>query len=620
LKTQKKGTTPMNRFRIAAVLVAAAFAHGAAAADFLDTYRLAKQNDSQFASSRAALEAGIEKLPQGRALLLPVINGTANTTWNDATNKTFDISRSFNSNGWSVTLTQPLFRWQNLVQYQQSEFQVLQAEAQFGQATQDLIVRVAQAYFDVLAARDNIDFTVSNKAAIAEQLAQAKRNFEVGTATITDTNEAQARYDLAVAQEIAGVNALLVAQRNLQQIIGQPPDALTPLRTQLVIQPPQPANQDDWAKSARANNFTVRANEAVLEIADREVERQRAGHYPTVDVVASAQENTNASLAVGVPTRSTVSQNAVGLQLNVPFYAGGSVVSRTREATALKEKSRQDLEASRRAAEFNAQQAYLNVTNGLAQVKALEQALVSSETALQSNRVGYEVGVRINIDVLNAQQQVFQTKRDLARSRYDTIINGLKLKAAAGALSEADVEEVNRLLGADQPAPKPSAAPAPSGGIEPAMPPAAENAPAPAKPPAANAEPPKADAAPQKTRSEGKAAKKTEPAKKTATRSSPKSKKGPQAAAAAPVPPAAPQPTATPVDAPAVEKSVTPPVEPLAAPAALQPVALSEPAQPAPVAETSTSTADVKAVASDGTTRVVKFVEPRVPGGKRPAE
>jgi outer membrane protein len=592
----------MNSFRIrmAAALVAAAFAHGAAAADFLDTYRLAKQNDAQFAASRAQLEAGIEKLPQGRALLLPVINGTANTFSNDSTNKTLDFNRQYNSNGWAVTLTQPLFRWQNLVQYQQSQYQVLQAEAQFGQATQDLIVRVAQAYFDVLAGRDNIEFIVANKAAIAEQLAQAKRNFEVGTATITDTNEAQARFDLATAQEISGQNALLVAQRNLQQIIARQPDALTPLLTTITMQTPQPASLDEWANGARANNFTVRGNEAVLEIADREVGRQRAGHYPTLDVVASTQENTNASLSIGASTRTLVGQNAIGLQLNVPIYAGGSVLSKTREAVALKEKARQDLEASRRAAEFNAQQAYLNVTNGIAQVKALEQALVSSETALQSNRVGYEVGVRINIDVLNAQQQVFQTKRDLARSRYDTIVNGLKLKAAAGSLSEADVEEVNRLLGTIQPAPKSSATVAPLAAASATLPaafaaatPTTPLAPQPAADaPSQKAAAPKADApAPEMSRADRKTTK-TESSKKTASR------------------PATTSKTAADETAPIVEKSVAAPVEA----AEQRPVALAEPVAPAPAPRASAS--EAKTVGSDGTTRVVKLVEPRAPGAE----
>jgi outer membrane protein len=438
------------KLKLAVIAIAAAFSGSAAGIDFLQTYRLARQNDATFASARSGLEAGLEKLPQGRALLLPVINGTANTNWNDGENRTTDISRQFNSNGYNITLTQPLFRWQNIVQYKQSEFQVLQSEAQFGQATQDLIVRVAQAYFDVLAAQDNLDFIGANKIAIAEQLAQAKRNFEVGTATITDTNEAQARYDLAVAQEISGQNALEVAVRALQQIIGQIPDKLVPLKA-VAMTTPSPNVMDEWANAARRNNFVVRGNEAVFEIATREIERQRAGHYPTLDVVASTQENTNENLAAAAAlaggARATIQQNIVGLQLALPIFSGGSVLSRTREAVALREKARQDLEASKRAAEFNARQSYLNVTNGLAQVKALEQALVSSETALQSNRVGYEVGVRINIDVLNAQQQVFQTKRDLARSRYDTILNGLRLKSAAGSLTENDVELVNALLG-----------------------------------------------------------------------------------------------------------------------------------------------------------------------------
>ena len=329
---------------------------------------------------------------------------------------------------------------------------MLQSEAQFGQATQDLIVRVAQAYFDVLAAQDNLEFTIANKIAIAEQLAQAKRNFEVGTATITDTNEAQARYDLAGAQEISGQNALEVAIRALQQIIGDIPDKLVPLKA-VAMTTPTPNVMDEWAKAARVNNLVVRGNEAVFEIATKEIERQRAGHYPTLDVVTSYTDSTTVNPNVLGP-RNTINQGAVGLQLALPIFAGGSVSSRTREAVALREKARQDVEASKRAAEFNARQSYLNVTNGLAQVKALEQALVSSETALQSNRVGYEVGVRINIDVLNAQQQVFQTKRDLARARYDTILNGLRLKSAAGSLTESDVEIVNALLGFDATAPR----------------------------------------------------------------------------------------------------------------------------------------------------------------------
>jgi outer membrane protein len=568
------------KLKLAVIAVAAAFAGEAAAIDFLQTYRLARQNDATFSAARASLEAGLEKLPQGRALLLPVINGTANTTWNDGENRSSGQSAQFNSNGYNVTLTQPIFRWQNLVQYKQSEFQVLQSEAQFGQATQDLIVRVAQAYFDVLAAQDNIEFIIANKIAIAEQLAQAKRNFEVGTATITDTNEAQARYDLAVAQEIAGQNALEVAVRALQQIIGQLPDKLTPLKA-VAMTTPVPNVMDEWANAARGNNFVVRGNEAVFEIATREIDRQRAGHYPTLDVVATTQENTSqnlaalTALATGTGARTHIQQNSVGLQLALPIFAGGSVLSRTREAVALKEKARQDLEASKRAAEFNARQSYLNVTNGLAQVKALEQALVSSETALQSNRVGYEVGVRINIDVLNAQQQVFQTKRDLARARYDTILNGLRLKSAAGSLTENDVDGVNMLLGFDPSAPP---GPVPTGPMKPptgmidspavapsakAAQPAADKstAGAPTKRTAAQAQKEKA-AAPGKT-----AAKAASPAPEPVRAEAPRAEPAP-AAAAAVAPAVAPvtAPVVVPVTAP-VAAAAPPAEKPLETPA-----------------------------------------------------
>jgi outer membrane protein len=432
-----------------AFVLGALWAQVGVAADLLDTYRLARENDAQFAAARANLEAGLEKLPQGRALLLPVIAGAGNVNRVHADNRTTGNDLSFNTYGWNVTLSQPLFRWQNVVQYQQSKYQVDQAEAQFGQATQDLVLRVAQAYFDVLAAQDNIEFIKANRTSISEQLAQAKRNFEVGTATITDTNEAQARYDLAVAQEILGENLLEVARRALEQIIARAPDPLVPLRAKLNLMPPQPSAVTEWIAAARANNYLVKSNEAVYEIASLEVERQRAGHYPTLDVVASYQDNTSRNVLVVTAGPIHVAQAQIGLQLNVPIYAGGAVVSRTREAVALKERSRSDLESSRRAAEFNASQSFFNVTNGMAEVTALEQALVSSETALQSNRVGYEVGVRINIDVLNAQQQVFQTQRDLARARYATILNGLRLKAATGSLSEDDVVAVSRLLGGE---------------------------------------------------------------------------------------------------------------------------------------------------------------------------
>ena len=443
--------TRMKRHAISLAILA--FSQPLLAADLLQTYREARANDAVYASARAAFEAGKEKLPQGLALLLPTINANGNTNWNNnpvifrGTPLVGPYPRQFNTNAWTVTLSQPLFRAQNWVQYKQAEFQVAQAAASFGQAGQDLIVRVAQAYFDVLASRDSLAFIQAQKTAISEQLAQAKRNFEVGTATITDTHEAQARFDLATSQEIGAENDLEIKQRALQQLLGKFPEALTPLRSSTQLVPPQPNAMEQWVEAANKNNFNVQIQEAALEVASREVQRNRAGHLPTLDLVGSYGETATGIIlattsGLGYDTRGST----IGMQLTVPLFAGGAVDSRTREAASNKEKARQDLESSRRTVALSTRQAFLGVTSGMAQVRALEQALISSQSALDSNKLGYEVGVRINIDVLNAQQQLFSTKRDLSRARYDTLLNGLKLKAAAGSLSEEDLESVNRLL------------------------------------------------------------------------------------------------------------------------------------------------------------------------------
>ncbi|MFM9970229.1 MAG: TolC family outer membrane protein [Burkholderiales bacterium] len=424
------------------------------AADLLQVFRDATANDATYTSARFALAAGRERLPQGRALTLPTVNltGTSLASGNRVLQRNptsnIPVNRNFSSNVYTITMTQPLYRPQNTLQFEQAEFQVAQAEAQFSQAFQDLVVRVSQAYFDVLNADNSLAFVRAQKAAITEQLAQARRNFEVGTTTITDTNEAQARFDLSVSQEIAALNELELRKQSLQQIVGKLPEGLTPLRSSFKMAPPAPSKMDDWVEAAQKNAYTVRIQEAATEIAAREVERARAGHKPTLDLIATVANSAVSSSVtngIGADTRT----GTLGVQLAFPIFAGFSVDSRIREALANLDRSRSDLESNRRQAATLARQSYVGVTNGMAQVRALEQAVTSSETALASNKLGYEVGVRINIDVLNSQQQLFSTKRDLARARYDTIMNGLRLKAAAGSLSEEDVEAVNRLLGED---------------------------------------------------------------------------------------------------------------------------------------------------------------------------
>jgi len=424
----------------------------AAAQDLQQVYRDAKGYDAQYAGARYALSAGLEKLPQGRALVLPTLNLSANltntrtdTTPHNATQGPHTL-RDARAYGYSLSFSQPVYRPQSRLQYSQAEFQVKQAEATFAQAGQDLIVRVAQAYFDVLAAQDTLALVQAQKAAIGEQLAQAKRNFEVGTATITDTHEAQARFDLSSSQEIAAQADLETKRRTLQQIAGKEYASLRPLRPQVKLSPPNPASMQNWVELAEKQGYTVQIQESATEIANLEARRNAAGHLPTVDLVASyGLTSQTASTLSSVP--SNVNSGVFGVQFGLPLYQGGAISSREREAAANYEKSKQDLENARRTAALSARQSYVAVTNGIAQVGALEQALVSSQSALDSNKLGYEVGVRINIDVLNAQQQLFSTRRDLAVARYNTITSHLRLKAAAGSLREEDLDEVNRALG-----------------------------------------------------------------------------------------------------------------------------------------------------------------------------
>ena len=418
------------------------------AADLLAFYREATVSDPTFASSRQSLLANREKIPQGRSLLLPQVTLNANILYNKQTvvespYQTVDLQ--YPSRTFTLQLTQPLFRWANWQTYKQDELLVAQAEAQYAQAEEDLIVRVAQAYFDVLNARDTIDFLKAQKQAISEQLESAKRNFDVGTATITDTNEAEARYDLADAQEIAAQGDYEVKQAALQQIVGHPPGVLASLLPGVHLATPAPARLADWLSSAESSNPQIAQAEANFQVSERQVEISKSARYPSLDVIAerSFQRSPTSILP---PELGSNAQNSIGIQLSVPLFTGGYNSSKITEALALSEKANDDLEASRRAADQNVRQAFVGVINGLAQVKALEAAEVSSNSALESNKLGYQVGIRINIDVLNAQQQLFSTKRDLAKARYDTLVNSLKLKAAAGTLAEPDVIAVNVLL------------------------------------------------------------------------------------------------------------------------------------------------------------------------------
>ena len=446
-----RGLSPNNTRRLVMlVLSALSVSTPAGAADLLETYRAAQSQDAVFAAARAAHRAGQEKLPQGRSLLLPSANLSANSTFNDNSIKyrgvapfSSGVSR-FNSHGYGVNLTQPLYRQQNWVAYTEAGLQVAQADAQFNGAQQDLILRVAQAYFDVLIAQDSMHLAEAQKTAISEQLEQAKRNFEVGTATITDTHEAQARYDLVVAQEIAAQSNLEVKKRALQQLTNAMPGDLRQLGLQFKLEALQPVDMEKWVDEAQRHNPQLVTTQAATELAAKEAERNRGGHYPTLDLVANHSESfaNGGSLGVGSDSRNT----SVGVQLNVPLFQGGATQSRVREAEANRDRAKEELESARRTVALQTRQAYLGVVNGIAQVKALQQALKSSESLLEASKLGQEVGVRTNLDVLNAQQQLYSTRRDLYQAEYNYLISQLRLKAAAGTLAEEDLVKVNQAL------------------------------------------------------------------------------------------------------------------------------------------------------------------------------
>ncbi|MEW5902937.1 MAG: TolC family outer membrane protein [Pseudomonadota bacterium] len=432
------------------VTLAAMLAAPAQADDLLDIYRAAQSQDAVFAAARAAQQAGQEKLTQGRALLLPSVTLNANSTYNNTNTQYMGTTvfpsgeKRYNSHGYGVTLVQPLFREQNWAMYNESELQVAISEEQFKAAQQDIILRTAQAYFDVLIAQDTVQLTAAQKDAIAQQLEQAKRNFEVGTATITDTYEAQARYDLILAQELAAANNLEVKRRDLQQLINADVPALNVLGDAFKLVSPEPADAEKWVETAQHNNVQVRMAEAAYQLADEEVARNRGGHLPTIDLVANYSKNTSngSSFGVGSDVRST----SVGVQLNMPLFQGGATQSKWREADAGREKARQDLENARRSVAVQTRQAYLGVVSGIAQVQALEQALKSSESLLSASKLGQEVGVRTSLDVLNAQQQMYATRRDLYQAKYNYLVSQLRLKAAAGSLEEGDLTQVNQAL------------------------------------------------------------------------------------------------------------------------------------------------------------------------------
>ena len=434
------------RFQLLPLLVALGLGYSlsAQAQSLIQLYDAARSYDATYQSAQYQFDATLAKGEQSKAGLRPTVNLSATANVNDQ--QTEPGSRSnYDTQSSTLSVSQPLYRPANWATYQQGNKQAALAQTQLLAAEQDLLVRVSQAYFDVLASTDNLEFVKNQKTAVSEQLASAKRNFEVGTSTITDTREAQARYDLVVAQEVAAENDLQVKSIALQQLVGVPTAAPKPLVTPAELGPLQPADVEQWVRDSETNHPGIKQLQVSLEVARLESDKARAGHKPTVDLTGSfTSTNNNGSSTTASNIRSEV--GTVGVTLNLPLFAGFSVQNRLKETLALEEKARTDLEATKRTVAQATRTAYYGVQSGLAQVRALEAAEASSQSALDANKLGYQVGVRINIDVLNSQSQLFDTKAKLAKARYDVLVGGLKLRQANGTLQAADLQAVNGLL------------------------------------------------------------------------------------------------------------------------------------------------------------------------------
>jgi len=415
------------------------------AQNLVETYQLALENDPEYKSSFLNQHASAEIKSQSIAQMLPNLSLSANSSRNRLENQKFTFQNSGTQHYWSQSLTinftQPVFHWEHWIQLSQSDNQIAQAEAQYQAQYQALIVKTVEAYFNILAAKDNLEFTIAEKNAIEKQLEQAKQRFEVGLIAITDVYEAQAAFDQARANEIEAANALDDEKEILREIIGENDADLSPLLEEIKLNLPEPADISSWAKAAEANNFTIVAQLNQTEISRKAVALQQSGHLPTVDIIANynLQDNTS-SFGLRGNTQS------VGLQLNLPLFEGGAVYSRSKQAQYEFEREKENLVKVKRTVTRQVKNSYRGVITSLNRAKALAATVKSAESALEATEAGFEVGTRTMVDVLAEQRNLYRSKRDYARSRYDYLINGIKLKEAAGSLSETDLQQVNRFL------------------------------------------------------------------------------------------------------------------------------------------------------------------------------
>ncbi|NOT12932.1 MAG: TolC family outer membrane protein [Methylococcaceae bacterium] len=415
------------------------------AQDLSETYQLALQNNPILKQSEANQLAIGESKDQSIARLLPSISATGASTRNQLTNKKDTFQGSGTQNYWSqtfnVNLTQPLFHWDSWVQLSQSDNKLAQAEATYQAEIQNLMIKTSESYFNVLSAQDNLQFTTAEKEAISRQLEQARQRFEVGLIAITDVHEAQAGFDQALANEIEARNNLDNQKEALREIVGETEALLAPLGDQLPQIKPEPEDLKAWSDSAEISNLGIVAAFNQAEFARKSIDVQRSGHLPKLDLVASyGISDVNSTFGLRGDTRS------VGVQLNLPLFEGGAVNSRTRQASFEYEAAKENLIAKKREVIRQVKNAYRGIFSNMSRVDALKSSVSSAESAVEATEAGFEVGTRTMVEVLNEQRNLYRAKRDYARTRYDYLLNSLRLKQAASSLTVEDIEQVNRLL------------------------------------------------------------------------------------------------------------------------------------------------------------------------------
>jgi len=434
------------RIGISLVLISSFFSSVSLAEDLMEVYALSLKSDPQLLAELSSQHAVGELALQASARFLPELSLSADNgrVWQDSSAQSFGGKKDYNSHGYSLNLTQAIYRKQNFIQQAQADIAIESAQASYLVIEQGLVVRVAERYFSVLGRQDDVTFAITEGEAISLQLEQTQQRFDVGLATITDVVESQAAYDIANAAVISAENELANSKERLRETVGLYLDSLSVLQDETPLISPEPLDINEWSNVALNQNPNLRVAKSAVDNAGQNIELQKSGHYPSLDIVGQKSYSSQSDSSFGGSSKTH--QESISLQFNLPLYSGGSVQSQTREAGHRLNQAMQNEELQRRTIVRQSREAYNGVISGISRVKALKQAVASGEKALESTEAGYEVGTRTTVEVLNVRRDLFRARRDYASSRYDYILSSLRLKQAAGTVSLNDLNQINQWL------------------------------------------------------------------------------------------------------------------------------------------------------------------------------